>query len=488
MPQGTKSTRMSTAKGQKFAQYVKARFEYLECLSKAGGAGAAPRLVQACEDTVFSITKQLAALTSVDTETAISVINMIQSGRLNGPQQAACTDAINAKHIAQDSSAIADDRKQVHKHFHEYIQREHKTSHAFLPGVDTHSRFRWFAKLARSIGLNYPDEATKARITACAFRDCAHNEEHLLGGPLGYQCLQQFKEAFEAEPVVLSGREPTMFPPYEEFEVKHPRHYNMAFFAPGVNTPSFSPEQIAKVVRIGATIPQRNTSSRLGVASLATPQRGVSRLLDRAFNIGQIALPGFQYFGTDRASCLASQQGLPPLTPPLQGGLQQPNMLALQWQPPTLPSALAPSPGTAVPFAPGPTSPPELALPGNAGGQAPAPPGTVATMIEKMKEARGLGPKARQPKKKGARGATSAKAKRAVKGKPGAKIKTNIAGPQKRKATKPRSVHVEASVSHVLARNGKNTKPSSKAFPYTCAKEIPKAKAAAEKWLKKMGA
>ena len=53
-------------------------------------------------------------------------------------------------------------------------------------------------------------------------------------------------------------------------------------------------------------------------------------------------------------------------------------------------------------------------------------------------------------------------------------------------SSKPMSVHVEASVSHVLARTGKETFPRSKSFPYKQSKEIPKAKAAAWEWLKSM--
>ena len=40
---------------------------------------------------------------------------------------------------------------------------------AFKQTCDTHLRLRYLAKLTRTIGLNFPSEDTKARITACAF-------------------------------------------------------------------------------------------------------------------------------------------------------------------------------------------------------------------------------------------------------------------------------------------------------------------------------
>ena len=54
---------------------------------------------------------------------------------------------------------------------------------------------------------------------------------------------------------------------------------------------------------------------------------------------------------------------------------------------------------------------------------------------------------------------------------------------------KPRSINVERSVSHVLARTGlaKGMGPGSKSFPYTSEAGIAKAKKLAEKWLLSLG-
>ena len=54
-------------------------------------------------------------------------------------------------------------------------------------------------------------------------------------------------------------------------------------------------------------------------------------------------------------------------------------------------------------------------------------------------------------------------------------------------ADRPRSVHVEASISSVLARTGFQTKPKSMSFPYKGAAGLRKAKVAAERWLQSMG-
>ena len=50
-----------------------------------------------------------------------------------------------------------------------------------------------------------------------------------------------------------------------------------------------------------------------------------------------------------------------------------------------------------------------------------------------------------------------------------------------------RSIEVERSVKHVLARTGADTTPKSKSFKYDKDSEVPKAKAAAERWLRSMG-
>ena len=95
-------------------------------------------------------------------------------------------------------------------------------------------------------------------------------------------------------------------------------------------------------------------------------------------------------------------------------------------------------------------------------------------MIAEMDKARG--------------GAVTAKAKKgvqkAVQKKPAAaKGKKPAAAQGKRK----RSIEVERTVKHVLARTGSDTTPKSKSFKYDKDSEVPKAKAAAERWLKWMG-
>ena len=68
------------------------------------------------------------------------------------------------------------------------------------------------------------------------------------------------------------------------------------------------------------------------------------------------------------------------------------------------------------------------------------------------------------------------------------KGKAKLAGkPKGTRSSKGRSIHVEASVKHVLARTGLDTYPKSKAFPYKTPAGIPAAKKLATKWLTSMG-
>ena len=105
-------------------------------------------------------------------------------------------------------------------------------------------------------------------------------------------------------------------------------------------------------------------------------------------------------------------------------------------------------------------------------------------MIAYLKGARG-GPAAKAPAKAKAKTKGKAKAKgkakvpKATVGKP-AKI------PKGTEPKKPKSVHVERSVSHVLARTGLPWFPKSKAFPYKNVAGIEHAKKLAWKWLKEV--
>ncbi len=112
---------------------------------------------------------------------------------------------------------------------------------------------------------------------------------------------------------------------------------------------------------------------------------------------------------------------------------------------------------------------------------------TAAAMIARMQTMRpktgkkgpGKGPKA----KKGRKVAPKASPKAAPKG-PKAKAKAKA----KAKGTHhKRSIAVESSVSHVLARTGLDKSPKSKGFPYKGPAGIKRAKVLAEAWLKSMG-
>ena len=200
--------------------------------------------------------------------------------------------------------------------------------------------------------------------------------------------------------------------------------------------------------------------------------------MDRA----EVSLPGFRYFppqspaphAHSRYPALLDRPTPSPERPPAHSSL--PDLLATPAA-----EALAPA-HSSLPAVPAPPAGAELAAAGTEAASEPAaakPPQhgakSVEEMIAEMNKARG--------------GALTAKAKKgaqkALQKKPAAaKGKKPAAAQGKR--TK-RSIEVERSVKHVLARTGADTTPKSKSFKYEKNSEVPKAKAAAERWLKSMG-
>ena len=119
-------------------------------------------------------------------------------------------------------------------------------------------------------------------------------------------------------------------------------------------------------------------------------------------------------------------------------------------------------------------------------GQKSAPKASIAEMIAHLQGAR-----------QGQRPQGAPKAKTQTKGKAGAKVckttkkektqaKAKVCKPTQKGCDKPKSVHVERSVSHVLARTGKSCYPKSKAFPYKTPAGIAHAKKLAWKWLREV--
>ena len=94
-------------------------------------------------------------------------------------------------------------------------------------------RLRIYARLAREIGLNYPNADTMAKITACAFPEIPTQDFWKLGGDPGLGKLQRFKSFFRAIGVQLAGREPAVFPHFAEFEVACPSQFRSARYARG---------------------------------------------------------------------------------------------------------------------------------------------------------------------------------------------------------------------------------------------------------------
>ena len=452
----------------------------MACVRIAGGSEE--KMEKQSEATANSIASQLQTVANLTPEIGVELLKMVRESQLFEKDKAACAEKIQAK-VDVDEESAADTNKQTHDHFHEYIQRGHIMSEeAFAPAADFDSRLRIYARLAREIGLNYPTEDTMAKITACAFPEIPTQDFWKLEGDPGLGKLQRFKSFFRAIGVKLAGREPAVFPHFAEFEVACPSQFRSAKYAPGMNDPVIDGLNALRVIEISNVIPRRNTRSTVSHYAprprSSAVNRGISAIMDRE----EVSLPGFRLCPPqsphprsrypelldrpDPSPTPSPERAMPP------GGssLQMPDLLA---------------PPAALPAVPAPVAS-ELAVPGAEAASEPAAAHgakTVVEMIAIMDEARG--------------GALTAKAKKgaqktALQKKPAAaKAKKPAAAKEKKKPAaaqkKKRSIEVERSVMQVLARTGADTTPKSKSFKYDKISEVPKMKAAAERWLKSMG-
>ena len=157
----------ATGKQNKLLNSARTRFEYMACVRIAGGSEE--KMQRQSEATVNSIASQLQTVTNLTPEIGVELLKMVNESQLFEKDKAFCAEKIQVQVDIDEDSGGADTDKQTHDYFHEYIQKEHMGEEAFRPTADIDTRLRIYARLARAIGLNYPNENTMAKITACAF-------------------------------------------------------------------------------------------------------------------------------------------------------------------------------------------------------------------------------------------------------------------------------------------------------------------------------
>ena len=344
-------------------------------------------------------------------------------------------------------------------------------------------RLRCIAMLARKAGCNYPTEETKALMTACAFHDATPEEAMQLAGDLGYNMLCHFKRFFTSTVVVVGGRHPISYPGFETFEAQHTILFSAAGFVPGSRDTLLSEDAIKKVEMIATMIPKRSTNNHVDEPLPATA--GKLAKLEGICN-----LPGFRL-------CAPQERHIQPLQrchtvpelpviedisiPPGQPNANPPpnvGHLALT-DAPHVDSSNAVVPSNAV-VSSNAIVPSTAVVPSTkAANQNDQPKATIAQMIDELKQARG---EPRVTKK-----VALAKAKAKAKTKAKAKAKCAKAKSKNGGRCKTRSVHVEWSVSHVLARTGRDSHPKSKSFPFQNVAGVEAAKKLAWKWLQEVG-
>jgi len=247
----------AAGKQNKLLNSARTRLEYLACVRISGGS--LEKMEKQSVATANSIASQLQTVTNLTPEIGVELLNMVNESQLFEKDKAFCAENIQVKVDIDEESGGADTDKQTHDYFHEYIQKGHLGEEAFRPSADFDSRLRIYARLARGIGLNYPNENTMAKITACAFPEIPTEDFWKLEGDPGLDKLNRFKRFFRTIGVKLAGREPAVFPTFAEFEVAYPSHFRSAGYAPGMNDPVMDGMEVLRVLEIvfASRIPPR---------------------------------------------------------------------------------------------------------------------------------------------------------------------------------------------------------------------------------------
>ena len=451
---------------------VKSRLEYIACL--ASSSGSLEAMAKASDELLQTFARNMHGIRSLRHEKGKELIDAFQSSNMLQDQKTQCIAIVHAK-VSLDPAAVAvddvnEDVKQNNAYVHEYAQASNKMIIAmYSEGADTFVRLRYAAQLARLLGCNHMNERTKARFTALAFPEADLDGQLQLSGQLGYDVLFKFKDYHEKIGELVPGNPVIEFPPFREFESKHPSLFAGAGYEAGSNSCYLSLAEQNVVAQVGAKIPLRETHTMVNKTG---------RHLSAGPKDQQLGLCGFRLSQPPaiadglRRSVTAGFE-TPPRMPALMDHAP-PTMPALRG----LPALPGPDPAQA-PTAPALTVP----APTQANTQ------TVTQMVQAMQGTRPGAKAAAKPKAKAAAKPKAKAAAKTIAKKSAAKPKAKAAAKtiSKTKKPKPESVHIDASVSHVLARTGLTTYPKSKAFPYSAPAGIRAARAKAKAWLESMG-
>ena len=271
-------------------KFVNSRIAYVNCIGKTpGGNVKGPS-----EQTLAAIAKQLVNITSIQPDIATQLITTINDSKLDEEIKPRVVDLIQTKvqlFEGEATDAEQGDGKQEHDFLPEYIQKDNQLAELFLPcdSPDVFARLRGAAKLLRKIGCNHPTERCKANAASLAFPEATDLDMFQLADDAGYRYLLKFREYFYKSPVLTSGQLPSLYPPFDQFQMLQPTLYFNAGFAGDVNQPLFTKEVRDKLKAIGLAMPLRSTNGM--VANEPAPSRH-GRAPRRTANI-QRSLSGF---------------------------------------------------------------------------------------------------------------------------------------------------------------------------------------------------
>jgi hypothetical protein len=496
-------------------------------------------------DTVRLFASQLASVVCLSDGCAIELMQMLEVAGLVDADKKRAIDLVNAKlrDSTSDDTVANDKDKQENLYFEQYLQLYDPDAKIVAhPNTSNTVRFQALARIARKLGMNHLTEKGKARVMAAAFHDSDPEMKFSINSEVGNNIFRSFKLFLQKSPVLVPGREPFNFPPFQNFESEHPVVYAAAGFVPGTIHPIFEPMVQQNIVLLSDNVPLRRSAMAVRVdrsgrnAGVTTPVRSASEdgrtraarmqnSLERSASIaGLEGLPGFRWCPPNFSQPQESMQrlGQPPVgydqimwaqarsplaltLPPIshEAPLGAPPVGAPQIQTATLPIPKIPEQQIALPQIPEPQPPAQIALP-----QIPglATQTHVQTMLSQMADLRKHIPeivvrrmiKGKQPAPNaykqpapiaGKKKKTKKKAADGGSHKKKAPAGAAAAG-KKKKAPRNRDrrvIDVQHSISVVLARTGLATFPKSKSISYVGPGGLVRAKRAAEAWLVSRG-
>ena len=494
----------------KLVALVRTRVELLACLSRVKDAAG---MSQPSADALKLFAGQLSSIASLSDGCAVELMSMFQAAALTAEDKAKAIEFVNEK--LQDGThdeSPTDQGKQENHYFEQYLQVDDVDANIVAhPQTTMAVRFQALARVSRKLGMNHLTEAGKARVMAPAFHDSPPEFKYTINSASGNQLFRQFKKLWDKSPMLVGGRDPPQFPPFEQFEAEHPLLYAAAGFAPGTIKPTFDKATQMNINELFGHIPLRSSSMSVrtdAIARPATPARAaledgrsraarMSNSVERSLShSGLESLPGFRWCGFGEpptsAPTLGQAMGFPPLPSPPQLALPPIGPEAPPVHPGVHPQAAPPAGASQLPqAAPAQQLPQAAPAPQQVGSQLAVPPTPVPTQAQAPKDA-GSHVKSMIQKMGNLRHKRDDNVKRKLAYKqpappiykrPTAVTRVKRAAGAAVKRVKARSVDVQETIKVVLARTGLTTFPKSKSFPYMGPGGLEKAKQDAEDWL-----